>query len=47
MSRIVVVPPTVTLILAVFLPGMILLVSAEPTVYAVHNSKAILQNFYH
>ena len=45
MSRIVVVLPGVTLILAVFLPGTILLVSAEATVYAVPNSKAISQNF--
>jgi peptidoglycan/xylan/chitin deacetylase (PgdA/CDA1 family) len=45
LSRIVVVLPAVTLILAVFLPGTILLVSAEATVYAVPNSKAISQNF--
>jgi hypothetical protein len=45
LSRIVVVLPAVTLILAVFLPDTILLVSAEATVYAVPNSKAISQNF--
>lgn len=45
MSRNVVLLPDVTLILAVIVPGPILLVSVEATVYAVPNSKVISQNF--
>ncbi|MRN41372.1 MAG: polysaccharide deacetylase family protein [Nitrosopumilales archaeon] len=45
MSRTAVVLTALTLILAVFLPGTMLLVTAEPTVHRVPNSKAISQNF--
>jgi hypothetical protein len=43
--RTVVVLTAITLILAVFLPGTMLLVTAEPTVHGLPNSKAISQNF--
>jgi hypothetical protein len=44
LSRTVVVLTAVTLILAVFLPCSMLLVTADPTVHGVPNSKAISQN---
>jgi hypothetical protein len=45
LSRTVVVLTAATLIIAVFSPGTMLLVSTETTVYAVPNSKTISQNF--
>jgi hypothetical protein len=45
LSRTAVVLTALTLILAVFLPGTMLLVSAETTVHGLPNSKAISQNF--